>query len=196
MKIDIINTDKKYKIIYADPPWSYNSKMVLGKGAKRSSADDYYKTMSIQDICNLPVKEIADEDCILFIWTTFPKLFETEKVINAWGFEYKTCAFTWVKKNKKYSEERNNKRGGIDDFMGQGRWTRQNAEICLLATKGKPKRLSAKVRQIIYTEIREHSKKPDRVRDDIIELVGDLQRIELFARQAVDGWDCFGNEVD
>lgn len=196
MKTDIFNSDKKYKIIYADPPWSYNSKMALGKGAKRSSAEDYYKTMSTQDICDLPIKDIADNDCILFIWTTFPKLFETQKVINSWGFEYKTCAFVWVKKNKKYSEERNIKRGGIDDFMGQGRWTRQNAEICLLATKGKPKRLSAKVRQIIYSEIREHSRKPDRVRNDIIELVGDLPRIELFARQVVEGWDCFGDEVD
>ena len=185
-------TNKKYQIIYADPPWSYNSRMALGKGAKRYSAEDYYKTMTVEDICSLPVQDICEKGCILFMWTTFPKIFEAEKVIKSWGFEYKTCAFVWVKKNKVFSEERNIRRGGIDDFMGQGRWTRQNAEICLLATKGSPKRLSAKVRQIVYSEIREHSRKPDRVRDDIIELVGDLSKIELFARQVIEGWDCWG----
>lgn len=186
---------KKYQIIYADPPWSYNSRMALGKGAKRSSSEDYYSTMTIEDICNLDVKGISDKDCLLFIWVTMPKLDKVFEVIKAWGFEYKTCAFDWVKRNKIFNEERNKKRNGIDDFMGQGRWTRQNAELCLLATKGKPKRISAKVRQIIYQPLTKHSEKPPIVRNEILELVGDLPRIELFARQEVEGWDCWGNEI-
>ena len=187
---------KKYQIIYADPAWNYNSRMALGKGAAKSSAEDYYNVMSIEDIMGLPIKEISAKDCILFIWVTMPKLNEVFKVIDAWGFEYKTCAFVWVKRNKVYCKERNLKRGGIDDFMGQGRWVRQNAELCLLATKGSPKRISAKVRQVIYQPIQEHSKKPNEVRERIVELVGDLPRVELFAREKHEGWDAWGNEVE
>ena len=187
---------KKYKIIYADPAWNYNSRMALGKGAAKSSAEDYYNVMSIEDIMALPIKEISAKDCILFIWVTMPKLNEVFKVINAWGFEYKTCGFVWVKRNKVFSDERNKNRNGIDDFMGQGRWVRQNAELCLIATKGKPKRISAKVRQIIYQPIQEHSKKPNEVRERIVELIGDLPRIELFSRQETEGWDIWGNEVE
>jgi N6-adenosine-specific RNA methylase IME4 len=186
----------KYNIIYADPAWNYNSRMALGKGAKKSSSEDYYSVMTIEDICNLPINKIADKDCALFIWVTMPKLNEVFKVIDAWGFEYKTCGFVWVKRNKVFSAERNNKRNGIDDFMGQGRWVRQNAELCLIATKGKPKRISAKVRQIIYQPIQEHSQKPNEVRERIVELVGDLPRVELFARQNHNGWDAWGNEVE
>jgi len=187
---------EKYQIIYADPAWNYNSRMALGKGAAKSSAEDYYNVMSIEDIMALPIKEISAKDCILFIWVTMPKLNEVFKVINAWGFEYKTCGFVWVKRNKVFSDERNKNRNGIDDFMGQGRWVRQNAELCLIATKGKPKRISAKVRQIIYQPIQEHSKKPNEVRERIVELIGDLPRIELFSRQETEGWDIWGNEVE
>lgn len=187
---------KKYQIIYADPAWNYNSRMALGKGAAKSSAEDYYNVMSIDDIMSLPIKKISAKDCILFIWVTMPKLNEVFNVIDAWGFEYKTCGFVWVKRNKVFSDERNKKRNGIDDFMGQGRWVRQNAELCLIATKGKPKRISAKVRQIIYQPIQEHSKKPNEVRERIVELIGDLPRIELFARERQEGWDVWGNEVE
>ena len=187
--------NRKYQVIYADPPWSYNSRMALGRGAKRSSAEDYYPVMSLEEICNLPIRNISDENCTLFLWVTMPKIFDANTVIEAWGFEYKTCAFAWVKRNKIFSQKRYNERG-IDDFMGQGRWTRGNAELCLLATKGQPKRISAKVRQIVHTPIEEHSKKPDEVRNRIIELIGDLPRVELFARQRFDGWDCWGNEVE
>ena len=109
---------KKYKIIYADPAWSYDDKCLHRGGAER-----HYRTMNIEDIKNLPVNEIAEDDCILFMWATFPKLQEALDVINAWGFQYKTNAFTWVKKNKKADSL----------FWGMGRWTRSNAEICLLA---------------------------------------------------------------
>ena len=140
--------------------------------------------MSIDEIKNLPVKDIADDDCILFMWVTFPKLNECFEVIKEWGFEYKTNAFTWVKKYK-----------NGDNFMGMGRWTRANAEICLLATKGKPKRVNAGVRQIIESVPEKHSKKPDIVRDKIVELCGDLPRLEMFARNKSVKGETWGNEV-
>lgn len=136
-------------------------------------------------IANLPINEIADKNCILFIWVTMPKLNECFDIIRKWGFTYKTCGFVWIKKNKKSDSL----------FWGMGRWTRANAEICLIGTKGKPKRISAKVHSVIISRIREHSRKPDEIRERIVELCGDLSRIELFARQKVVGWDCWGNEV-
>ncbi len=142
--------------------------------------------MNIDDICNLPVKNIASENCVLFLWVTFPTLLDSFKVIEAWGFNYKTVAFVWVKHNKKTPTL----------FWGMGFWTRANAEICLLATKGKPKRISAKVHQVIISPIEEHSKKPNEIRKRIVNLIGDLPRIELFARQKTDGWDVWGNEVN
>ena len=181
MKVDIFNTDKKYQIIYADPPWSYRDKALAGN----RGAGCKYPVMSIKEISKLPIHRIADDDCILFMWVTMPKLNECFDVIKAWGFEYKTNAFTWVKKNKKSDSW----------FLGMGRWTRANAEICLLATKGKPKRESAGVLSIIDTPIEQHSKKPDIVRDKIVQLCGELPRIELFARQYADGWDCWGDEI-
>lgn len=142
--------------------------------------------MTIDDIKNLSVSKIADNDCILFLWVTMPKLNEVFDVIRSWGFEYKTCGFTWIKKNKKANT----------NFMGMGRWTRANAELCLIATKGKPQRVSAGVHSVIESPIEEHSRKPDIVRNKIIELCGDVPRIELFSRQRVDGWDCMGNDID
>lgn len=182
MKERLMDINKKYNIIYADPPWSYRDKALAGN----RGACCKYPVMSIEDICNLNVKEIAADNCVLFMWVTMPKLNECFDVIKSWGFEYKTCAFTWVKKNKKSDSW----------FWGMGRWTRANAELCLLATKGKPTRVSAKVHSIIDTPIEEHSKKPDIVRDKIVELCGDLPRIELFARQKAEGWDVWGNEVE
>lgn len=175
---------KKYNIIYADPPWSYRTWST--RGQNRSVAVNHYPTMKLSDICTLPVGDIADRDCVLFLWATYPNLREALTVIDAWGFEYKTVAFTWVKRNKKPP--------GF--FVGLGYWTRANAEICLLATRGKPKRISKSVRQIIDTPLEHHSKKPDVARRRIVELLGDLPRIELFARECFDGWDVFGNEVE
>lgn len=180
MKIDIMNTDKKYKVIYADPPWSYN--VWSGKG---KTAANHYDCMKKEDISNLPVGNLADKDCVLFLWVTFPCLREGLGVMKEWGFEYKTCGFVWVKKNKKSDSW----------FWGLGYWTRANAEICLIGTKGKPDRKSRSVHQIVDSRIREHSRKPDEVRDRIVQLCGDVPRIELFARQSVEGWDCWGNEV-
>ena len=181
MKIDVYNTDKKYNIIYADPPWSYKDKALAGN----RGACCKYDVMTIEDIENLPIKDISASDCILFMWVTMPFLKDCFDVIKSWGFKYKTCAFTWIKQNKKSNSL----------FWGMGSWTRANAELCLIATKGKPKRQSAKVHSVIMSKIREHSRKPDETRDRIVELCGDMPRIELFARQSVDGWDCWGNEV-
>src|SRR6056300_8304 len=173
--------DKKYNIIYADPAWSYKDKALAGN----RGAGWKYPTQSADLLNSLPVKKIADKNCILFLWVTMPKLNACFELIKEWGFEYKTCAFTWVKKNKKSDSW----------FMGMGNWTRANSEICLLATKGKPKRINAGVRSVVDTRIERHSKKPDCVRDRIVDLCGDLPRIELFARQRNNGWDAWGNEV-
>ncbi len=171
---------KKYSIIYADPPWQYEMKK--GQGV----AENHYSTMGIKEICSLPVQELCDKDCALFLWVTFPQLSEAFKVIDAWGFRYKTVAFVWVKQNK----------SGKGYFFGLGYWTRSNAEICLLAVRGKPKRISKKVFQLIVSPLQEHSKKPEEARRRIVELMGNLPRIELFARQQSPGWDVWGNEVE
>ncbi len=177
----IIWSDKmNYSIIYADPPWQYRQSK--GQGV----AENHYRTMNINDICNLPVGTISNKDSVLFLWATFPMLQEALQVIHAWGFTFKTVAFVWVKQNK----------SGNGFFFGLGYWTRSNAEICLLAVKGRPKRVSKKVHQLIVSPIEGHSKKPDMAREKIVELIGNVPRIELFARQQADGWDVWGNEVE
>lgn len=142
--------------------------------------------MSIDELCALPVAEIAAPDSALFMWATFPQLPEALRLIRAWGFNYKSVAFVWLKKNKKADSW----------FYGLGFWTRGNAEICLLATRGHPKRQAANVHQFIISPIEAHSKKPDEARDKIVALMGDLPRVELFARQTPPGWDVWGNEVE
>lgn len=181
MKVNIFETKNKYNIIYADPPWAYADKALAGN----RGACCKYPVMDTDKIGELPVKQIAADDCVLFMWVTMPKLNECFELIKAWGFEYKTCGFVWVKKNKKSDSL----------FWGMGRWTRANAEICLIATKGKPKRIAANVHSVIMSPIQEHSKKPHETRERIVQLCGDVPRIELFARQYAEGWDCWGNEV-
>lgn len=169
-----------YNIVYADPPWEYDDKALAGN----RGAGCKYTLMNIEDIKNIKVDEMTDKDAILFLWVTYPKLQEGLDVIKAWGFEYKTVAFTWIKTNSNGTF-----------FMGMGGWTRANAEICLLATKGSPKRLDAGISQIIKTVYNgNHSQKPDIIRQKIIQLIGDLPRIELFARTKVHGWDVWGND--
>lgn len=179
MKIDIFNTDKKYDIIYADPPWQYRN-----MGNIQATANSHYDTMTQKEINNLPVSKLAKDNSILFLWATFPKIQEALDTIKAWGFEYKTACFVWIKKNKNGS-----------NFFGVGWYTKSNAEVCLIATKGKAPKQSNKVSQIVETIREEHSKKPQQVRDKIVEFCGDLPRIELFASQSVAGWDCWGNEA-
>ena len=173
-------TIQKYQVIYADPPWDYQQCRLSG------SAKKHYPTMRIEELCALPVAEITDRDCALFLWATFPQLPEALRLIQAWGFVYKTVAFVWLKQNRK----------ALTWFYGLGFWTRSNAEICLLATKGHPKRQSAGIHQLVISPVEQHSKKPDEVREKIAALMGDVPRIELFARQQTPGWDVWGNEVE
>lgn len=182
----------KYSIIYADPPWSYADKALNRGGAER-----HYKTMKLEDICALPIADIAADDALLFMWGAWPKLFDAQAVIQAWGFEFKTCAFVWVKINKRTSPQQSSffPTESFDSFWGMGNWTRANTEFCLLAVRGKPKRQSAKVHQIIYAPITKHSQKPDETRERIVALAGDIPRVELFARRPAPGWDVWGNEV-
>lgn len=185
MVLEMKLPNKKYKIIYADPPWSYNS--TSKKGTSRGVAEKYYDTMTLQDIKDLPIKDIADDDSLLFMWITYPHLHELIDVLNAWGFTFKTVAFTWV---KVYKHSRK-------PVLACGYWTRSNAEICVLATKGKdyPRRINAGVSQIIISEQRKHSQKPDETRNKIVDLIGAIPRIELFARERVEGWDSWGNQI-
>jgi N6-adenosine-specific RNA methylase IME4 len=174
---------KKYSIIYTDPPWNYNNKNTGGSMISGSNAK--YDTMTIKDLELLNVSKLARKDSFMFLWVTYPMLQEGLTLLKKWGFEYKTVAFTWVKKTK------NNK-----DHFGMGFWTRANPEICLLGVKGKPKVKSHSVRQLTYAQVEQHSKKPDVIREKIVELCGNLSKIELFAREEKNGWDSMGNELN
>ena len=163
MKVDIFNTDKKYNIIYADPPWAYNDK----RAKDPAWGGITYNVLSIEEICNMVgegVRRISAKDCALFLWVTMPMLQEGLDVIRAWGFKYKTCAFCWVKQNPKND--------GI--YSGLGHWTNGNAELCLLATKGHPKRIAKNVKQIVIAHRGRHSAKPAEVRERIEQLLGDV----------------------
>lgn len=173
--------DKKYQIIYADPPWKYN--FHKRNGLSQEAKGRLYETMEPSDIENLPVMSISDINCILFLWVMNSELPLALEVIKKWGFTFKTVAFTWVKTTTNTYH------------FGGGNWTRSNPELCFLATRGHIKRISRSVRNLIVSSIREHSRKPDEIRRMIVDLVGDLPRIELFARQRVEGWDAWGNEI-
>ena len=187
MKVDIYNTDKKYNIIYADPPWRYRDVHTWHK--MRGGVEKHYKTMHIKEIENMgeTINKIAAANCLLFMWVTFPNLKEGLKVIEKWEFTYKTLGFSWIKTNKKNGKP----------CFGIGFYTKSNCEVCLIGVKGKPGNLikSNKVSSCIISERREHSRKPDEARKRIEQLVGQVPKIELFARQEVEGWDCWGNEV-
>jgi len=181
MKERSIDINKKYNIIYADPPWSYNDKM----SGHSFSLDHEYETQPLEWIKKLPVQNISDKNCVLFLWAVSPQLPEAIEVMKAWGFKYKTVAFCWSKVHKSGKPVSN-----------LGRWTMGNIELCLLGVRGKPKRICNNVKQLVVAERTIHSKKPDEVRNRIVELMGDLPRIELFARQKTEGWDVWGNEVE
>ena len=185
MVTDIFTTEKKYNVIYADPPWEYKKSGSAKNG--RGMAKQHYGTMQTADICALPVRRICTDDALCFMWATFPNIGEALKVMESWGFTYKTAAFVWVKKNKCGS-----------NFWGMGQYTRANAEICLLGISKKTKASqvikSHAVHQIIESIVRRHSEKPPETRDKIKALTGG-SAIELFARQTVPDWDCWGNEV-
>jgi N6-adenosine-specific RNA methylase IME4 len=176
---------KKYQIIYADPPWEYNDRR--NKHTRFcGGAMSHYQVMNYKDIANLPVKDITDENCILFLWATYPCLKEALFVIEQWGFVYKTIGFNWVKMNS----------NNMGVFFGIGYYTKSNAEPCLIAVKGHPKVVDDSISSVLLSARQEHSRKPSLIRERIVQLMGNLPRIELFARRKVEGWDCWGNEVE
>lgn len=175
---------KKYQIIYADPPWLYDNG---GNQKSRGMARGSFECMPLEDIMALPVASISHDDSMLFLWATMPKLREALRVIDAWGFKYITCAFTWIKENPKS--------GGI--YSGLGHWLNGNAELCLLGRRGKTlERKNRSVKQVLIAPRSRHSEKPSEARARIETLLGDLPRIELFARTKTPGWDVWGNEVE
>ena len=172
---------KKYQIIYADPPWAYNE-----SGSGNRVVSSKYPTMQIDDIEKLPIRYITDSNCILWLWVTFPRLQEGIRLMSSWGFKYKGLGFIWVKMNK----------SSFGFFYGMGYYTRQNPEICLIGRIGRILTLRHDISCVYQSVIQEHSKKPSAIRSLIVDICGDLPRIELFARQKVEGWDCWGNEVE
>lgn len=187
-----------FGVILADPPWRFATwnKATAVKSRKNNktftSSAVHYNTMSTVEICRLPVWELCADNCVLFMWLSWPQLPDALKVIEAWGFQYKTCGFDWTKANATQPDMFQEESKGS---MGMGYWTRANTEPCLIATKGKPKRLKADVRMSIIEPRREHSRKPDRVHSDIQRLVAGPY-LELFGRQSRVGWTVWGNQAD
>lgn len=173
---------KKYTTGYIDPPWAFAVRSPKGEGR---SAKNHYPTMDLTAIKNLPVSDIMEKDAAILVWAIDPMLPEAFDTIKHWGFTYKTVGFYWAKEN----------RCSPGWFMGTGYWTRANPEICLLATRGHPKRLNSDVRRLVVSKRREHSRKPD-------EMYGHIERllpgpyVELFARTTRPGWDSWGNQTE
>lgn len=187
MIIESLETIKgKYDIIYADPPWSY----LWGKGKNGGNfaPEKHYKTMTTEEICALgdQIKRIRAKNCALFIWATMPCLPEAFKVMQAWGFRYKTCAFTWIKTKKDGSP-----------LSGMGSYTKANAELCLLAMRGHIKSVDKTVPQVLMHQRKGHSVKPDEIMRRIERLFGgETRKIELFARRTAEGWDGLGDQLE
>ncbi len=171
----------KFSLILADPPWTYRDKCHAGE----RGAGYKYDLMTIDELCALPIPDIAADDCFLAMWWVAPMPEEALKVVKAWGFTFKTMkGFTWHKRTK----------NGASHF-GMGNWTRANTEDCLFATRGRPLRVNAGVRQFMDEPLGEHSEKPAESRRRLELLLGDISRVELFARTATPGWSVWGNEV-
>lgn len=172
-----------YGAILADPPWRFRT---WSETNQARAASRYYALMTLEEICAVPVATLAADDCVLFLWCLNPMVPQALRVIDAWGFTFRTVGFTWAKRTPT----------GKAWHMGLGYWNRQNSEQCLLATRGKPKRVSKSVRQLIVEPRRQHSRKPDRVHGDIEALVAGPY-LELFARQRWPGWDvAYSDEED
>lgn len=192
---------KKYELILCDPPWQFSNKKT--GGSMKSGAETQYPTMSIDELKALDVNSIADDDCVLVMWYVGAMPQEAIDLVDSWGFTLKNMnGFVW----EKLTVKNNN-------FFGMGFWTRAGTESAIIATKGKPKPISHSVRALgSYVcdddfilsslsfvgryQVAKHSKKPDEFRDKCVELVGDVPRLEMFARQRSKGWDVFSNEVD
>lgn len=184
--------EKKYKVIYADPPWGFKVYSDKGKGR---SAEAHYACMDLNGIKEMRglIDNLADKDCVLLLWVTDPFLEKAFSVLYAWGFTYKTVGFYWAKTSVSVAADRYSTK---HDFpIGTGYWTRANPEQCLLATRGHPKRINADVRKLIISPRREHSRKPDEIYNRI-ERLCEGPYIELFARNQHEGWDCWGDQAE
>jgi N6-adenosine-specific RNA methylase IME4 len=179
---------RRFKVIYADPPWEF--KVYSGRGKARS-ADRHYDTLSLAAIKALPVADLAADDCALFLWGVWPELAGALEVIAAWGFEYKTLAFVWL---KTAATADTIKFDGDGLHWGMGYWTRANTEPCLLATRGAPLRLAQDVHQVVIAPVGAHSSKPEQVRNRIERLLAGPY-LEIFARRRAAGWTVWGNEL-
>lgn len=180
---------KTFKVVYADPPWQFKAWSHRGEGR---GASQYYTCMDLKQICALPIKEIVTDDAALFLWVVQPQLPEAMEVIKAWGFEFKTVAFCWIKMPKSWTPNMLL----AEPKMGLGYHTRSGMEQCWLAIRGRGyEKKSRGIRQVVFSPIREHSRKPDEVAENIVKLVGDVPRIELFARTKRSGWENWGAEV-
>jgi len=173
---------KKWEIILADPPWRYND--LKTGGSHKSGSGQHYLTMSKNEICALGCHLKLADNSYLFLWTTHPMIPDALEVMKEWGYEYRTVAFTWIKKTV------NGK-----DLFGMGRWTRGNPEIILLGIRGKPKPISKGVANLTYAEKRRHSEKPEIIYEKIEQLCGKLPRLEMFARKKKNGWSAWGFEL-
>ena len=185
-----------FAAILADPPWGFNlwwggRTNKTPAGVPSRATKPHYEVMKEYQLNSLPIGDLAARDSVLFLWTCWPVLRWSLRAIEAWGFEYKTCGFCWVKANAGQIEMFQD---DIEAHMTLGYWTRSNSEICLLATRGKPKRLNADVRQGIIAPRREHSRKPDEIHGRIERLVAGPY-LELFARAERPGWTVWGNET-
>jgi N6-adenosine-specific RNA methylase IME4 len=177
----LIQSGLRFKTLVIDPPWSFTTYSDAGKGR---SADRHYSVKPIDRICALPVQQLADKDCVLLLWTTMPMLPQALQVVSAWGFGYKTVGFVWIKQN----------RCSPGLHWGMGFWTRSNAELCLLCTRGHPKRQATNIHQVIMSPVSEHSRKPEEMQTRAERLlIGPY--LELYARRQRPGWTCWGAEV-
>lgn len=178
---------QKFKCILADPPWRFST---WSETNQKKSASNHYGLMTTDDIACMPVSDHADDDSILFLWAINPMLPDALKLIESWGFTYKTIAFTWAKTSKSAQAT-----WAPKYHMGLGYWARANSEMCLLATRGKPKRLSRGVRSLIVSPLREHSRKPEESYSAIEALCAG-PRLELFGRTQRQGWVVVGNQSE
>lgn len=188
---------RHFGAILADPPWAFNlwwggRSNKTPAGVPSRATVPHYAVMREDELSALPIEQLAKDDAVLIMWVCWPVLEWSLRVMKAWGFEYKTCGFCWVKAHANQIEMFQD---DIEPHMTLGYWTRSNSEVALLGTRGKPKRIGTDVRQAIIEPRRQHSRKPDGIHERVERLVAGPY-LELFARQQRPGWTAWGNEID
>ena len=204
-------TDYKYNVVYSQTSLSYNDKANAGN----RGASHKFDVVDKDDLIAYDFKDKLATNCMLFMWATFPNMADTLEVMKAWGFQYKTLGFLWLKLNKNTNIISNrllsNTKGTMNSngmmehdvndvmenllFLGMGNWTRSNAEMCLIGSRGTLTRNDASIRNTIFSPLEQFGKKPDCVRDKIDKLCGNVPKLEIFARENHRGWDSVGTEI-